>query len=120
MSRLPISCIFTGLAATMKSGAQLVIKDIDAANPLVICNKLHDLIVSGEIGHELKATAVSQLLTESHLEITGIEKVTTYVLPAFHNCCEKSPKSKAFFLCFCFSLLSFTRFSGIFITEMEY
>src|SRR5882762_7567892 len=29
-----------GLAATMKSGAQLVIKDIDAANPLVICNKL--------------------------------------------------------------------------------
>ena len=67
----------------MKSGATLVIKDIDAANPLVIWNKFHDLIVSREIGHELSSKKVSGILAETSLEITAIQKITTYVYPHY-------------------------------------
>jgi len=71
------------LAASMKKGTTLVIKDINAANPLVVCNKLHDLVVSGEIGHELKIPDVVRMLTEGGLEITDVEKCTTYVYPHY-------------------------------------
>jgi 2-polyprenyl-3-methyl-5-hydroxy-6-metoxy-1,4-benzoquinol methylase len=71
------------LAAMMKPGAILVIKDIDAANPLVIFNKMHDLIISGEIGHELKSTETARQLAENHLDILGLEKTTTYVYPHY-------------------------------------
>ncbi|HEV3251787.1 MAG TPA: class I SAM-dependent methyltransferase, partial [Puia sp.] len=71
------------LVGVMKSGATLVIKDIDAANPLVIWNKFHDLIVSREIGHELSSKKVSGILAETSLEITAIQKITTYVYPHY-------------------------------------
>ena len=71
------------LVSVMKSGATLVIKDIDAANPLVIWNKFHDLIVSREIGHELSSKKVSGILAETSLEITAIQKITTYVYPHY-------------------------------------
>ncbi len=71
------------LVSIMKSTATLVIKDIDVANPLVIFNKLHDLIVSGEIGHELSCKKVSSMLAEANLEITAIHKITTYVYPHY-------------------------------------
>ncbi len=71
------------LVGAMKSGASLVIKDIDAANPLVICNKLHDLIVSTEIGHELSTNKVCSILANTPLEIKAIQKITTYVYPHY-------------------------------------
>jgi SAM-dependent methyltransferase len=71
------------LAAIMKPGARLVIKDIDAANPLVIFNKMHDLVVSHEIGHELRIEKVSGSLQKGGLDIVEIEKCTTYVYPHY-------------------------------------
>jgi 2-polyprenyl-3-methyl-5-hydroxy-6-metoxy-1,4-benzoquinol methylase len=71
------------LASLMKSGSTLVIKDIDAANPLVMFNKLHDLLVSHEIGHELKSSETARLLAENQLEVTGRHKITTYVYPHY-------------------------------------
>jgi SAM-dependent methyltransferase len=71
------------LVENMKSGSQLVIKDIDASNPLVVFNKLHDLVVSGEIGNELKCTETATLLAENHLEVVKVQKTTTYVYPHY-------------------------------------
>jgi SAM-dependent methyltransferase len=71
------------LAGTMKSGARLVIKDIDAGNPLVIFNKLHDLVVSREIGHELRIKSVIGILQKNGMDIKEIEKCTTYVYPHY-------------------------------------
>ena len=71
------------LARTMKKGATLVIKDIDAASPLVVFNKLHDLVIAHEIGHELKVSHTAQILKDSNLEIIDIEKCTTYVYPHY-------------------------------------
>ena len=41
------------LALTMKPGARLILKDINAGSPLVYFNKLHDLIFAREIGNEI-------------------------------------------------------------------
>jgi SAM-dependent methyltransferase len=79
----------TNLAASMKSGARLVIKDINAGNPLVVFNKLHDLVVSREIGHELKPSNVAAILKEAGLEITDEEKCITYVYPHFTVAAKK-------------------------------
>jgi len=67
----------------MKRGARLVIKDIEATNPLVIFNKLHDLVVSKEIGHELKSRDVVASLTANKLDIQAFQKTTTYVYPHY-------------------------------------
>jgi hypothetical protein len=67
----------------MKPGSTLVVKDIDAANPLVIFNKLHDLVISKEIGHELKCDETIRLLKQNHLEIVDCQKTTTYVYPHY-------------------------------------
>src|SRR5262249_50684508 len=61
------------IASLMKRGARLVIKDIEAANPLVIFNKLHDLVVSKEIGHELKSRDVVASLTANKLDIQAFQ-----------------------------------------------
>jgi SAM-dependent methyltransferase len=79
----------TNLAASMKKGARLVIKDINAGSPLVVFNKLHDLVVSKEIGHELKPQMVIEILKEAGLEITDVEKCTTYVYPHFTVAAKK-------------------------------
>ena len=71
------------LADLMKPGSVLVIKDIDAANPLVIFNKLHDLVISREIGHELKSNETARQLAQNHLEVVDRQKTTTYVYPHY-------------------------------------
>jgi len=73
----------TNLAGAMRRGARLVIKDINAGNPLVIFNKLHDMVVSREIGHELPIDKVTAILGNSGLDIIEIEKCTTYVYPHY-------------------------------------
>lgn len=51
--------------ARMQSGARLVVKDIDAARPvLCACNKLHDWLLTGEIGHELAASDTARALAD--------------------------------------------------------
>jgi SAM-dependent methyltransferase len=59
----------------MAPGATLVLKDIDAANrALCGCNKLHDLLLSGEIGHELEAAAAVRSLARLGFRIDSVSK----------------------------------------------
>ena len=77
------------LAATMKPGAKLVLKDINAASPLVYCNKMHDLIFAGEIGNELKMNDARKLLEANGLTITHQEKRRMYVYPHYTIIAQK-------------------------------
>lgn len=71
------------LAQTMKPGARLILKDINAANPLVYFNKLHDLIFAREIGNEMSLAKAIRLLTENGLTIVEQEKRVMYVYPHY-------------------------------------
>lgn len=64
--------------ASMKKGAHLLIKDINASSPLVVMNKLHDLVFSGEIGAERKPADIRQLLQS--LGATPVTYMTTTTL----------------------------------------
>jgi 2-polyprenyl-3-methyl-5-hydroxy-6-metoxy-1,4-benzoquinol methylase len=61
--------------AKMKKGATLILKDIDAEKwMLTRFNKLHDLLLSGEIGHELSSKEAGLLLQSSGFTV----QQTTY------------------------------------------
>lgn len=77
------------LVATMKPGARLVLKDINAASPFVYCNKLHDLVFAGEIGNELKMKDARTLLESNGLTITQQEKRRMYVYPHYTLVAQK-------------------------------
>ncbi|MDI9339472.1 MAG: class I SAM-dependent methyltransferase [Sediminibacterium sp.] len=67
----------------MKPGARLMFKDIDAGSPLVICNKLHDLVFAKEIGKEISFKAAKSLLTEVGFKIVEEYKKTVFVYPHY-------------------------------------
>lgn len=71
------------LIKQMKSGARLVLKDINASSPFVYCNKLHDLIFAGEIGNELSVSKAQKWLTDGGLEVIEITKKQMYVYPHY-------------------------------------
>ncbi|MFT3980396.1 MAG: class I SAM-dependent methyltransferase [Ferruginibacter sp.] len=71
------------LVATMKPGARLVLKDINAESMLVYCNKMHDMIFAGEIGNEIKMKAAIDLLESSGLTVIKQEKRRMYVYPHY-------------------------------------
>jgi 2-polyprenyl-3-methyl-5-hydroxy-6-metoxy-1,4-benzoquinol methylase len=77
------------LVAMMKPGARLILKDINAASPLVYFNKLHDLIFAKEIGNEMTMNAASMHLTNNGLTITNQEKRTMYVYPHYTIVAQK-------------------------------
>lgn len=74
----------------MRPGATLVLKDIDAENIILSkFNKLHDLLLSGEIGHELKSKAIKQELTNIGFKTSAIIKKRMLVYPHYTIICEK-------------------------------
>lgn len=77
------------LAFTMKPGAKLILKDINAASPLVYCNKIHDLVFAGEIGNELKMDTARKLLEANGLTIIQQEKRRMYVYPHYTLVAQK-------------------------------
>lgn len=74
---------FLSLSKTMKPGATLIFKDIDAASPWVYTNKLHDLVFASEIGHEISLSNAEALMLEHDLEILEVAKKRTYVYPHY-------------------------------------
>jgi len=64
-------------------GATLILKDIDAASLWVYFNKLHDLILSQEIGHELSVRQAKNLATEIGFQVTGISEKRMFGYPHF-------------------------------------
>lgn len=77
------------LANIMKPGARLVLKDIDAASPLVYCNKIHDLIFAREIGNEMSMESAKNLLVANGLNIIEQSKRTMYVYPHYTLVAQK-------------------------------
>lgn len=77
------------LAASLKPGARLILKDIDASNPLVYVNKLHDLIFAREIGNEISFQKATSLLTKNGLKIMKAEKRIMYVYPHYTIVAQK-------------------------------
>ncbi len=71
------------LSMTLKPGARIVLKDINAASPLVYVNKLHDLIFAREIGNEMSMERAKKLLEDNGLTIIEQNKRRMYVYPHY-------------------------------------
>ncbi|MGB3006842.1 MAG: class I SAM-dependent methyltransferase [Chitinophagaceae bacterium] len=71
------------LVNCMKTGARLIIKDINGGSPLVYFNKIHDLVFAGEIGNELPYNKTQSWLEQNNLEIIEIKKKRMYVYPHY-------------------------------------
>ena len=67
----------------MAPGSRLILKDIDASHPLVFANKLHDLILSGGMGHELRFSKVLELLQEAGFRILTTKKRRMFWYPHY-------------------------------------
>lgn len=77
------------LILKMKKGARLVLKDIDAGNPLVFFNKCHDLIFAREIGNEISYQKAQNLIAQNGLSILHKSKRTMYVYPHYTIIAQK-------------------------------
>ena len=73
----------------MEVNSILVFKDINAANPFVLFNKLHDIIFSGEVGKEISHKKAIGLLHKVGFKIKSNYKKTTFVYPHYFVICEK-------------------------------
>lgn len=71
------------VAGKMKKGANLVFKDINAAHPFVVFNKLHDVVFSGAPGHELSRKRVRTLLEKTGLRVEEDYTQTVLLYPHF-------------------------------------
>jgi cyclopropane fatty-acyl-phospholipid synthase-like methyltransferase len=75
---------------SMRAGAKLVLKDIDAGRPvLCACNKLHDLLVSGECGHEIAMTTMEEKLTSLGFRIENRGSQCRLWYPHYWFTCAK-------------------------------
>jgi cyclopropane fatty-acyl-phospholipid synthase-like methyltransferase len=71
------------VARHMKSGAILVLKDIDASNPLVWFNRLHDALFSGNGFQEIGSSAAQQLVTQAGLCVESTKKIRKLWYPHY-------------------------------------
>jgi len=67
----------------MSKGSTLLLKDINAASPLVVFNKIHDTVFSREIGNERSLQAVSALAKQIGFTIESVKTKTLYVYPHY-------------------------------------
>ena len=56
------SAFIEQLYQKIRPGAVLVFKDIDAGTPLVICNKIHDMVFAKEVGKEISFNKAKELI----------------------------------------------------------
>jgi SAM-dependent methyltransferase len=75
--------------AKIKKGARVVIKDIDAASPFVVFNKLHDLVFSRQLVHENSLRQSEMALENAGFHILHREKKRMYVYPHYTILAEK-------------------------------
>lgn len=71
------------LYAKMKKGSVLILKDINNASPFVYMNKLHDLVLSSEIGHEISHSFAMKMLKDIGFEILKTDKKLMFVYPHY-------------------------------------
>lgn len=73
----------------MRTGANLIIKDIDASSFYVLFNKLHDFTFSREIGNELSFKRTVSILNEIGFSVNLTNKRRMYVYPHYTIVCSK-------------------------------
>ncbi len=74
----------------MRTGGRLVLKDIEARSPLVLFNKLHDLVLSGSVGRERRMTDVAAELEETGFTVVRASRHRTLVYPHYLLVAKKS------------------------------
>jgi len=67
----------------MQPGSVLVLKDIDAASPLVFFNKLHDRIISNEVGHEISVRQLISMAQKAGFRLVSESKRRMFWYPHF-------------------------------------
>lgn len=77
------------LISKMGKDSKLLIKDIDAKDPLVTFNKLHDLLVSRQISHEINWKDLEEYLKSKGMEIESSFKKRVAVYPHFFLTAKK-------------------------------
>lgn len=78
------------LFVTMKPGAKLIIKDIDAGQPFwCLFNKLHDLVLAGQYPHECAASDMQAHLSEAGFVVNEMTKERIYLYPHYTIVSEK-------------------------------
>lgn len=78
------------ISEKMKRGATLIIKDIDAQSPLHYFNKLHDLMLAGEIGNEWRYERTRDYVQSLGMTIQYQSKRRMIVYPHFTLLCLKT------------------------------
>lgn len=83
--------VFLGkLHEKMSPGATLILKDIDASNPLVFGNKVHDYLLSGERSKEISMYEMQITLNNAGFALIESVKKTTLWYPHFWFICKKN------------------------------
>jgi 2-polyprenyl-3-methyl-5-hydroxy-6-metoxy-1,4-benzoquinol methylase len=77
------------LEQKMKPGATLVFKDINAGSPLVLFNKIHDLVFSGECGNEITKFNAIKLLGNIGFDVHASLTKTRFFYPHYFIICSK-------------------------------
>jgi cyclopropane fatty-acyl-phospholipid synthase-like methyltransferase len=67
----------------MKKGSRLIFKDIDASSPLIIFNRMHDLIFAKQFVHEKSYNEILQFFKDNNLEIEISYKKRMLYFPHF-------------------------------------
>lgn len=71
------------MAGHMKSGALLVLKDIDAFSPLVWFNRLHDAVFAGNGFQEIGQSAAQELVEASGLRLESTREIRKLWYPHY-------------------------------------
>jgi 2-polyprenyl-3-methyl-5-hydroxy-6-metoxy-1,4-benzoquinol methylase len=74
---------FSQLYRKMGNNSILIFKDIDASSPFVYANKLHDMLLAGEIGNEWKAGAITKKMEEVGFKCSKTEYKHMIVYPHY-------------------------------------
>ena len=83
------STFIGNLHKAMGSGSKFVLKDMNAATPLVFFNKMHDLVFSREIGNEISVKKAAQLLEENGFVIESQMKKRIFWYAHYIIVCKK-------------------------------
>lgn len=67
----------------MKSNSILIFKDIDKSSIFVLFNKLHDLLLSSEIGNEISVNRATDLLKKAGFTIESVSTRQMLVYPHY-------------------------------------
>jgi cyclopropane fatty-acyl-phospholipid synthase-like methyltransferase len=73
----------SNLYHNLNSGTTFILKDINAASAWVYFNKLHDLVLSHEIGNELSVTQAVNLVTEIGFRVLSCSEKQLFGYPHY-------------------------------------